>query len=399
MNKTPLRIAIRYLFAPKSHSAVNVISSVSVGGVALAVAAMIVVLSVFNGFHSLILSRLSLLDPPLRVERADGRPFAADSLCRALTAVAGVNTATPVIQQRALAMADGLHAPVTVKGVETAVYDGIADINATVIDGETWLDYHPSATSATISIGTANALRMAAGTDRLMTVYAPVRYGRINPANPLSAIRADSMTVSAVFAVDQPEYDTDMIYIPLANARKLFQYKPDEATAIEVSPAGAIDAVKAVTGTGFEVKDPMAQHASSLRIVNIEKWTSFLLLGLIMVIASFNVLSTLALLIVEKSDNALTLLALGAGRGFIRRIYFYQGLAVSIIGGALGMILGVVLCLGQQHFGWVKLSADPSTLTLTAYPVLLNPLDLLPVGLAVLTVGFITALISSRKAA
>lgn len=399
MNNTPLRIALRYLFAPKSHSAVNVISSVSVGGVALAVAAMIVVLSVFNGFHSLILSRLSLLDPPLRVERADGRPFAADSLCGVLTEVEGVECATPVIQQRALAMADGLHAPVTVKGVDPAAYAGIADVNASVIDGEAWVDYHPQVRSAVISIGTANTLRMPSGTERLMTVYAPVRFGRINPANPLSAIRADSLTVSAVFAVDQPEYDTDMVFIPLANARRLFQYKPGEATAIEVSPGEAREAVKAVAGPGFEVKDPMAQHASSLRIVNVEKWTSFLLLGLIMIIASFNILSTLALLIVEKSDNAHTLLALGAGRRFIRRIYFYQGMAVSLIGGGLGMILGVILCLGQQHFGWVKLSADPSALTLTSYPVLLNPLDLVPVALAVILIGLITAFISSRKAA
>ncbi len=400
----PYRIAFRYIFSRKSHSAVNVISLVSVAGVTVATAAMVVVLSVFNGFHSLISSRLSELDPPLRVELSDGRAFAdADSLAAVLLDLESVGAAEPTVEQRALAIANGYQTPVKVKGVRPDSYHLVASLDESVIDGVPWHDYHPTAPSAVLSVGVANALRAPIGSEELLGLFAPKRLGKINPANPLSAFMSDSVAMGAVFAVNQPEFDTDLIFVPIGMARNLFQYE-DEASAIEIAPAEGFDAgqtardVAAVMGPDFKVMDRMHQHASSFRIVNVEKWMSFLLLAFILVIASFNVISTMALLIIEKEGNAFTLHALGATGGFVRKVYAILGFGITMAGSILGTLFGSLLSLGQQHFGWVKLGGDASALSITAYPMELHLSDLIPVIMITAAVGLVTAAVAARRA-
>ncbi len=399
-----IRIALRYLFSRKSHSAVNVISAVSVAGVALATAAMVVVLSVFNGFHSLMASRLSELDPALKIESREGRAFAtSDSMAAVIASLPGVAAAIPTIEQRALAIVNGLQTPVRVKGVDSKRYYQVASLESAIIDGQPWLNYHPEGAPAILSVGVANALRAPIGTEQLLGLYAPRRLGRINPANPLSAFRTDSVAMSAVFAVNQPEFDSDMIYVPIEVARRLFQYTT-EATAIEVATDTKQDLTRvkaeiaATLPDGFTVSDRMEQHASSFRIVNVEKWMSFLLLVFIMIIASFNVISTMALLIIEKEDNAMTLRAIGASHGFIRRIYAFEGFGVTMAGGVAGCIIGSLLCMGQEKFGWIGLGGDPAAMSVSAYPVELHLTDLLPIIIITAAVGVATAAIAARRA-
>lgn len=372
----------------------------------MAVAAMVVVLSVFNGFHALIASRLGVLDPQLKVESVGGRPFdRADSLAAAIASLPEVAAATPTVEQRALAMFGDVQTPVRVKGVVPVDYARVASLDSVIIDGEPWLDYYPGAEAAMVSVGVANSLRATVGTQQLMGLYAPRRVGRINPANPMAAFRSDSVALSAVFAVNQPEFDADMVFVSLPLARRLFQFT-DQATAIEVAVAQGVSvaeasaAVARVAGDGFTVRDAMAQHASSFRIVNVEKWLSFLLLALIMVVASFNIISTMALLIIEKESNAFTLSALGASPRLISGIYAMQGFGVTMGGGIIGVVVGTLVSLGQQHFGWVKLGANPADLSLMAYPVEFNAADLVPILLITALIAALTALyatFASRK--
>lgn len=407
MSKTSLLIAFRYLFSRKSHSVVNVISAVTVAGVAVAVAAMVVVMSVFNGFNSLIASRLSGLDPMLKVESAasPGKAFAnADSLAALIESLPEIATATPTVEQRALAMIGQYQSPVRVKGVCVDSYSKVANLDSVIIDGYPWDDFHPCAPPSVLSVGVANALRAPIGTSHLLHLYAPRRIGRINPANPAAAFRADSASLSAVFAVNQPEFDADMVYVPISLARKLFQFTT-EATAIEIGTNPGADigyaakAIAGLLGPEYAVMDRMEQHKSSFRIVNVEKWMSFFLLAFILLIASFNVISTMTLLIIEKEPNAYTLKAIGASSRFIRSIYSLQSVFITMAGALAGALAGSLLSLGQQTFEWIKLAADPASLSLSAYPVEFHAVDLIPILLTAAIIGSATAFVTTRLTA
>lgn len=392
-----IRIALRYLFARKSHSVVNVISVVSVAGIALATAAMVVVMSVFNGFHSLIEERVSVLDPPLAAVAAEGKTIAgADSLCVALEADAAIEAALPVSEDRALAMYGGRQMAVRLRGIPRELYANFDDICPA---GNPWDDYHPAANPAVVSVGVANSLVLPIGGEELLSLYVPRRRGRINPANPMAAFRSDSVAPTAVFMLNQTELDADLVYVPLEVARTLLQ-QGDEAGMIYIYPSAS--GVKAARRAAARILGPQTrvltleeQQSSTFRIVNMEKWMTFMLLGFILIIASFNVISSLSLLIIEKRNNAATLRALGATSARIRTIYRLESMLIAAFGSVAGLIVGSLLSLGQQHFGWVKLAGDPTALTIDAYPVVFNPVDLLAVAAISAAVGLLTAFIAT----
>ncbi len=393
------RIALRYLFARKSHSVVNVISVVSVAGIALATAAMVVVMSVFNGFHALIEERVSVLDPPLAAVASEGKTLVgADSLCAALRADAAVMAAEPVSEDRALAMYGDRQMAVRMRGIPPALYANFSEICPV---GNPWDDYHPDALPAVVSVGVANNLALPIGGEGLLSLYVPRRRGRINPANPMAAFRADSLAPSAVFILNQTELDADLVFVPLAAARALLQ-QGDEATQIYIYPSGS--GIKAARRAAERILGPQArvltieeQQSSTFRIVNMEKWMTFMLLGFILIIASFNVISSLSLLIIEKRGNASTLRALGATSARIQSIYRLESLLITAFGSVTGLFVGSLLSLGQQHFGWVKLAGDPAALTIDAYPVVFHPVDLLAVAAISAVVGLLTAFIATGR--
>lgn len=394
-----LRIALRYLFSPKSHSAVNIISAVSVAGIAVATMAMVVVLSVFNGFHSLIEERLSLLDAPFKVEAAEGKTILrADSLAAAIAALPQVRAVAVTIDDQALAMIGSEQMTVRLRGVEPEAYASVVALDSVVAAGEAWVDYVPGRRSATLSVGVANRLRAYVGSEtELLALFVPKRLGRINPANPLSAFRSDSLTVSAVYITNQQELDDNVVYVPLSTARRLLQYT-SEASAIEVNaPESALTAIRTAVGPDYRVLTRYEQQAGAYQIVNMEKWMSFMLLGFILIVASFNIISTISLLILEKENNAVTLRAIGASRAFIRRIYAIQGWLITLAGGLLGIIVGSLLCLSQQHWGWLKLAGDESQLSITSYPVQLHFIDLLPILAMVALIAAVTSAFTISK--
>lgn len=399
MNNFTLKIALRYLKSKKTHNAVNIISIVAMCGVVVTTAAMVCVLSVFNGFSSLIGSKLAKLDPPIMVNAASGKAISnADSLVAAIASIDGVEMALPTISDHALAVYDGMQMPVLVKGVPNG-YEHLTGINDVIIDGNYTLD-SGSLHHAVLSVGVALQLRARPGFVEGVRILAPKRIGNINLANPAGAFRADTMQIAGVYQVEQSDYDRDMIYVPIEAARFLFNY-PTEATSIEISPsqgadeARVMDAISSIIGDGYTVKDRLMQQAYAYRMVNIEKWVTFLLLGFIMVIATFNVIGTLSLLIIEKDASIATFRNMGATNKQITRIFITEGWLISLVGAVAGIAIGLILCWAQQTFGLIELQGATELLVVKQYPVEVQMTDLVVVFAAVAVVGLLTSMATS----
>ena len=399
MNNFTLKIALRYLKSKKTHNAVNIISIVAMCGVVVTTAAMVCVLSVFNGFSSLIGSKLAKLDPPIMVNAASGKAISnADSLVAAIASIDGVEMALPTISDHALAVYDGMQMPVLIKGVPDG-YEHLTGINDVIIDGNYTLD-SGSLHHAVLSVGVALQLRARPGFVEGVRILAPKRIGNINLANPAGAFRADTMQIAGVYQVEQSDYDRDMIYVPIEAARFLFNY-PTEATSIEISPsqgadeARVMDAISSIIGDGYTVKDRLMQQAYAYRMVNIEKWVTFLLLGFIMVIATFNVIGTLSLLIIEKDASITTFRNMGATNKQITRIFITEGWLISLVGAVAGIAIGLILCWAQQTFGLIELQGATELLVVKQYPVEVQMTDLVVVFAAVAVVGLLTSMATS----
>ena len=394
----PLHIALRYLRSKKSHSAVNIISIVSVCGVIVATAAIVCVLSVFNGFSKLIHSKLSMLDADIAITATLGKTIAdADSVAAVARGVAGVEMALPVVEDNALAMFFNYQMPVTLKGVPDG-YDSLTNIRGTIIDGKYLLDDGISQYSV-IAIGPALSLNVRPDYLKMVSLYTPRRRGNINLANPATALRSDSVFVSGVFQIEQNKYDRNTMFVSIEMARRLFDYTT-QATAVELrlAPGANEPAVMAALndalGKQYVVKNRLMQQAEAFRMVNIEKWVTFLLLGFILVIATFNVIGALSLLIIEKTDSIDTFRNLGASNKLISRIFVMEGWVISFTGTVLGIALGLLLCLLQEHFGLIEMQGNAATLIITAYPVAVQWTDVLVVLALSLAVGALTSLVT-----
>lgn len=394
----PLHIALRYLRSKKSHSAVNIISIVSVCGVIVATAAIVCVLSVFNGFSKLIHSKLSMLDADIAITATLGKTIAdADSVAAVARGVAGVEMALPVVEDNALAMFFNYQMPVTLKGVPNG-YDSLTNIRGTIIDGKYLLDDGISQYSV-IAIGPALSLNVRPDYLKMVSLYTPRRRGNINLANPATALRSDSVFVSGVFQIEQNKYDRSTMFVSIEMARRLFDYTT-QATAVELrlAPGANEPAVMAALtdalGEQYVVKNRLMQQAEAFRMVNIEKWVTFLLLGFILVIATFNVIGALSLLIIEKTDSIDTFRNLGASNKLISRIFVMEGWVISFTGTVLGIALGLLLCLLQEHFGLIEMQGNAATLIITAYPVAVQWTDVLVVLALSVAVGALTSLVT-----
>lgn len=395
-----LRIAARYLLARKSHAAVNVISMVSMAGIAVAALAMICVLSVFNGFSDLAASRLSAVDPEIKVTPVRGKVIEnADSIAEVLCSRPGVVAALPVVEEKALVVYGDRQMPVTMRGLPVG-YDLIASWDSLIIDGE-MRSPDEMGDYATLSVGVAIRLGATPGYDELLIVNVPRRTGRINPALPVGAFRSDSLIISGVYQSDQTEVDNDIVLLPLDNVRRLLNYTT-QASSVDIAVAPGCDVGRVVRdlssflGPEYRVADRMAQEETSFRMIEIEKWITFLMLAFILVMASFNILSTMSMLIIEKQESIAVLRALGATTGMVRRIFLTEGFLIAVVGGAIGLIMGIILCVLQQTTGFISLGGDPSQMSIDYYPVVLRLTDILVVSAVIVIIGLLSGLISSR---
>ena len=395
----PLKIAWRYLISKKGHQAVNFISIVAVCGVVVSTAALICVLSVFNGFRGLIMGRLAMLDPQVAISATMGKTVNdADSVIDAVTAINGVERAIPVIEDQALAIYAQMQMPVRLKGVPDD-YNTMNGMDSVIVDGM-WKLRDQVSQYAVVGAGPAVRLMVRPEFLGMVRLYAPQRQGRVNIANPMGAFRQDSVFVSGIFQLQQNSYDADLIYIPLDMARQLFDYE-SEATQIEVKLApGAserqvMNEMEKALGSSYQVKNRLMQQREAYRLVNVEKWMAFLLLAFILIIATFNVISTLSLLIIEKDDSISTLRALGANDRQISRIFVLQGWLITLVGAITGVVIGLILCLCQQRFEWLRLSGDPANMIISAYPVEVQWSDVVITLALVAAVGLLTSMVTA----
>ena len=395
----PLKIAWRYLVSKKGHQAVNIISIVAVCGVVVATAALICVLSVFNGFKGLIMGRLALLDPEIAITATLGKTINdADSVINAVGTLPGVERAVPVVIDQALAMYAQYQMPVRLKGVPDD-YNRMNGMDSVIVDGE-WKLRDQVSKYAVAGAGPAVRLCVRPEFMGMVRLYAPQRQGRVNIANPMGAFRQDSLFVSGVFQLQQNSYDADLIYVPLDMARELFDYET-EATQIELklmpgaNEQQVMQLISHVLGKGYQVKNRLMQQREAYRLVNIEKWMAFLLLAFILIIATFNVISTLSLLIIEKDDSIATMRALGANDRQISRIFVLQGWLITLAGAVTGIVIGLILCLCQQQFGLLRLSGDPANMIISAYPVVVEWADILVTLALVAAVGMVTSMVTA----
>lgn len=409
-------IAWRYLISKKSHSAVGAISAVSICGMAVATAAIICVLSVFNGFRDVIASRLDAMSPDIMVTPAKGKVFSnPDSVAAVLSAMDGISLVMPSLTDNALAICGNREMPVTIKGVNMQSYRKLTALDSLLLSNSTEAEdlsngaeagaeakeNAEAKAEAYLSIGAASGLASTPGQEMLL--FTPRRIGRVNLSNPAASFITDSVTVADVFRTDQSEFDENLVIIDIDLARNLLQYD-NEASALEILTDKKIAsekitaAIESKLGEKFIVKDRMQQQEMNFRMISIEKWVTFLLLFFILIIASFNVISSLSMLVIEKQKSISTLRAIGFSTRGIGSIFFWESIFVTSCGGIAGILLGVSLTLLQQHFGFIKLQGDPSTLTVASYPVILNPTDILVTLIPILAIGIATAFITAAFA-
>lgn len=405
MKKTPAAgIAWRYLVSKKSHSAVGAISVVSICGMAVATAAIICVLSVFNGFKGIIADRLDTLSPDIIVEPLKGKVFAnADSIAERIENIKEVEIASPTLTDNALALCKSREMPVTLKGVDLNNFRKITALDSLIIDRSAQVASIPDSESSDAIFSIGAAAGISAVPEDEVLLFTPIREGRVNLSNPAASFLTDSVRVTGVFRSDQSQFDENLVIVDIDLARELLQYD-SEASAIEIlaSPGADIDRltseISKMIGPGFAVKDRLRQQEMNFRMISIEKWVTFLLLFFILVIASFNIISSLSMLVIEKENSISTLRAMGFSRRGIGSIFFWESIFVTIIGGISGIAIGIILTLMQEHWGLIKLQGDPGTLTVASYPVHLDPADILITMMPIVIIGFATALITATYA-
>jgi len=396
-----LKIAIRYLVSKKSHGVVNVISAISVAGVAVATAAIIVVLSVFNGFTDLAKSHFSIIDPDLMVSPVRGKVIEnADSLAAAISAIDGVEAATPTLTERGLLVNDGAQLGVVFKGIAPG-YPDVIDYSEAIESG---MRVNPdylleNDAVAQMAIGVAARLNLQPGSGRA-ELYVPKRIGRINPANPAGAFFSRTLVLEDILAVNQMEFDADHIFIPIDVARELLLYENGEATDIEIRTAAHAEAAAVASrlrdslGDRYVIATREQQHQEAYRMIAVEKWVTFAMLIFILVIAAFNIISTLSLMVIEKRDNMATLRFIGASKHQVRGIFMWMGAFITLAGGIIGLLIGVGLSLAQQFGGFIHLAGDPAKLTVSVYPVQVELTDILAVLAITAAMSALTSLIT-----
>jgi len=389
-------IARRYLFSKKSHNAINVISIISVCGIAIATMAMVCVLSIFNGFGGIVEGMFSTFDPDLKITVKKGKVFDyhTPEFEKALQ-VQGIQLISESLEENALFMFGESQVPVLMKGVSEE-FKLMASMEKLLLEGsfklrEDVVDY------TTLGSGLAMTLGARPGFIDPIEIYAPKRDVRVNLANPAAAFTKGYIQIGAVFSLNSPEYDEQMAIIPIQLARDLFGYE-NQVTSLDIKLEANVSVnrvkreIERILGDDFLVEDRYEQQKESYRMMQIEKWVTFLILAFILLIAVFNVVGSLSMLIVEKQDDIKSLQHMGASDQLISHIFLYEGWLITFIGIVTGIITGLVLCLLQQYFGLLRLSDTPGAYIIDAYPVIVKVVDIVIVFAVVSLIGLLTVL-------
>jgi lipoprotein-releasing system permease protein len=388
-------MARRYLFSKKKTHAINIISLISVIGIAVATMALVIVLSVFNGFHDLVASFFTNFDPQLKIVPTEGKTVPADEpTLTKLRQLPEVQVATETLEDQALAVYNGNQAMVIIKGVD----DNFADLThiTEILYGDGQFDLH----AGILQYGTPG-LRLAAtlGTGTqwkgFLKIYAPQREGQLDMTNPQEGFVVDSLfSTGVVFSVHQSKYDKNYIITSLGFATNLFgQQGMISALEIRLKPGSDLHEVQSkmqdIAGTKYKVLDRFEQQEDTFKIMQVEKLMAYLFLTFILIVACFNIVGSLSMLIIDKREDVGTMRSLGASDRQIRRIFLYEGRLISVIGAVLGILLGLLLCWLQQEFGLVRMGNSDGQFIVNAYPVSVHYLDVFFIFITVVAVGWL----------
>lgn len=389
-------IAKRYLFSKKSHNAINVISGVSVCGVALATLALVCTLSVFNGFQDLVITMFTAFDPELKITAVSGKVFdAQDDRIQSLKQMPEVEVFSESLEDNVMVQYKDRQAMAVIKGVE----DNFRQLTAidSILYGRGEMVLHDEVVAYAIP-GIELVSILGTGVRFLdpLEIYAPKRGSKINVASPASSFNSDYLHSSGlVFAVNQQKYDASYILTSLKFARDLFQYDTEVSSIeLKLKEGANINKVQgriaSLLGKDFQVLNRYEQQADTYRIMEVEKLISYLFLTFILLIACFNVIGSLSMLIIDKRADVVTLRNLGANDETIKQIFLLEGCLISFLGALIGVVLGVALCLVQQEFGLISLGSGDSAgaFVVDAYPVNVQLTDVLLVLLTVLVISF-----------
>lgn len=390
--KLSLYIAKRYLFAKKSRNAINVISAISVAGVMVGTMALITILSVFNGLEEMVKSIFSTSDPEIKITPVKGKVFTPDSMMlERLASAEGVEVYAMALEENALLRYEEQQYIATVKGVSLN-YAKVTDLDTAMWDGEFILQGENGRPYAVAGLGVANYLGMRLNFVSPLAIYIPDRTAKIR-GTPDNEFTRRYIYLSGIFAVEQ-EFDSKYLFLPLDFTRELLGYT-SEVSSIEIRLKPGADekksqnAIREIMGDGFLVQNRYEQQEIFYRVMKAERLAIFVILTFILIIASFNIIGSLTMLIIEKERDINILRSLGADNQLIRRIFIYEGWMISFIGTLLGLLLGFIICAAQQHFGIVKLAGE--SLLIDAYPVRMQLTDFFVVAATVLAIGYAAA--------
>lgn len=399
--KTELKIAWRYLFAKKQYNAIHIISGISAAAIGVVTAAMICVLSVMNGFGVMVEQLFSQFDPDIRIEAVSGKSFHDEGeqfdALRQLPAVALVSQ---TIEETALLQFEDRQMPVRLCGVDS-IFPTLTHIQDIITDGE--YEVHDGAFDrAVLGRGLAWQIGVGAHFIHPLQLYAPKRTARVNMLRPDQAFNEEICFIAGTFAVQQAQYDDEMMLVDIPLTRRLLEYGEKEVTAllIQLSPnASARQAerdIQSLLGKDYNVLNRYEQQADFFRILRVEKLLTTLLLVFILLIASFNIIGSLSMLIIDKQSDIQTLSHLGANQQTIRRVFLFEGWMISTLGAICGLVVGLIICLLQEHLGLLKLG-NGAEYVVSAYPVAVQATDLLIVTIVVLSLGFMAAWIPAKR--
>ena len=391
-------IARRYLFSKKSHNAINIISLMVACAVTVAVMASVCALSVFNGFESLVSNMFSTFDPELKITAAKGKVFDPnDDLFTEIKILPEVEIVLESLEDNALVEYERRQVPVVLKGVCDG-FTKMSDFESILVDGEIKLQ---DGVNNYALLGAMLAMNLGINARFVypMQLFVPRRNAPVNLANIASSYNREYVYIAGFFRVDQPIYDENYMLVPIALARELFDYET-EVSALELKLREGSNVkqvrnkIRKIIGADYLVQDRYEQQEDSFKMMQIEKWVTFLVLCFILLIAVFNVIASLSMLIVEKKEDVRTMRNLGADSRLISKVFLFEGWMIVTLGVLSGIVLGVLLCLAQHHYGWLKLGAGD--FVVNAYPVVVSLVDVLIIAFVTLGIGFVTVLYPVR---
>lgn len=399
MVKTAFHIAWRYLFAKKQFNAIHIITTISSIAVGVVTAAMICVMSVMNGFGTLVEQMFSQFDPDIRITAQNGKSFHLSPETKdQLLALPEVNLLSESIEETALIYFEDKQTPVQLMGVDS-VFDSLTGIDNIITDGH--FEVYDGAFDRAV-LGQLLAWKIGIGARFIhgIQVYAPKRNSKVNMLRPDANFNTETCFIAGIFAVNQQKYDENTMIVDIDFTRRLLEYDSTEMTALMVSTQGNIKqakrAIAQVMGEGYNIHDRYEQQKDFFRILRVEKLLTSLLLAFILLIATFNGIGALSMLIIDKKNDIRILSHLGANEQLIKRIFLFEGWLVNAIGAIGGVVVGLTICLLQEHFGLLKLG-NGVEYVISAYPVAVQGLDILLVIGIVWILSLISVWIPVRR--